>query len=161
MSSESSRQDFSPGQGQTQSGASVRCPPTEISPPLWNPSTCHWVPPEWAGDPGECRGQASGVKSSAVSSQTLRTRESWHGRLCVLRGQSMQGALCGKQDPKRGSPEGHLWRAGSLSTDTQTLAVPSSLGPRPESISQSHTCGHMWRSHKWKTSEHMVPFPGI
>lgn len=111
-SSDSSRQDFSPGQGQTQRGASALCPPTETSPPLWNPSACHWVPSEWAGDPGVYRGQALGVKSSASSLQTVRTRESWHGRLCILRGQSVRGALCGKQDPKRGSPEGHLWGAG-------------------------------------------------
>ena len=63
-SSDSSRQDFSPGQGQTQRGASALCPPTETSPPLWNPSACHWVPSEWAGDPGVYRGQALGEELS-------------------------------------------------------------------------------------------------
>lgn len=161
-SSDSSRQDISPGQGQTQRGASALCPPTETSPPLWNPSACHWVPSEWAGDPGVYRGQAWGVKSSASSLQTVRTRESWHGRLCVLRGQSVRGALRGKQDPKRGSPEGHRWGAGRLSTDTQSSAAPLLSGPtaRPY-FPVSHTCGHKWSSHKWKTSEHVVPFPGL
>lgn len=160
-SSESSRQDFSPGQGQTQRGASALCPPTETSPPLWNPSACHWVPSEWAGDPVVYRGQAWGVKSSAFSLQTVRTRESWHGRLRPQRSECVRSSAWEARPQKgvtRGSPVGS-WLAGHRHPDfgCALLSGPTARLYFPV----SHTCGHKWSSHKWKMSEHVVPFPGL